>query len=280
MTWDRAALEQRRDQALRDIIDLDHQVAADELPATLAAGLRGRYESAAAQAINAIAVVDSAAQVAPVEGPQTDQPSRQPRGSLAAYALAATSAVVAAMLLLPHYVADRPAGGFVTGNEVGQATRDTTIGPGTGRTPDLATVSDTEMETMVAANPDAMDMRLALADRYLGEGEYGLAARHYAVALEQQPQNVRAQAHYGWFLLQLDQPQEAMRYVDQALAQDPADMEALWFKANISLYGLSDPAAALTVLAQLEQRADLTPAIREQVAGLAQIAQQQQPGDR
>jgi hypothetical protein len=71
-----------------------------------------------------------------------------------------------------------------------------------------------------------------------------------------------------------------MRYVEQALVQDPANVEALWFKANIALYGPSDPARALSVLAQLQQRAELTPEIREQVAGLVQIAQQQQSGDR
>lgn len=276
MIPDRAALEQQRDQALRDIIDLDRQVADNELPVALADGLRGRYESAAARAITAL---ESVSDITPAETTPANQRPHQPRGRLVASVLTATAAVVA-LLLLPQYVGERPAGGFVTGNEVGQAARDSAAGPGAAPTRDLATVSDSEMEAVIAANPDVIDMRLALAERYLDEGQYEQAARHYAVALDQQPDNARAQAHYGWLLLQLDQPQEAMRYVEQALVQDPANVEALWFKANIALYGLSDPARALSVLAQLQQRAELTPEIREQVAALVQIAQQQQSGDR
>lgn len=272
MILDRTVLEQQRDQALRDIIDLDRQVDEDELSVAAAHRLRTDYQSTAAQAIKALESLSG--NRAPEEA-TTDRRARWSRGRLAIYALAALAALVAA-LLLPQYAGNRPAGGFVTGNDIGQPGFDSEAAPGAGQR-DLATVSDSELESVIADNPDVIEMRLALADRYLEQGDYAEAAGHYAVALAQQPDNPEVQAHYGWFLLQLDQPQEAMRYVDQALSQDPQYLEALWFKANIALYGLSDPATALAVLAQMQQL-DLTPTVGNQVAALVETARQQQAG--
>jgi len=67
---------------------------------------------------------------------------------------------------------------------------------------------------------------------------------------------------------------QAQRYVDQALELAPANQEALWFRANIELYGRSDPAAALAVLAQLQQRDDLEATVRAQVADLVAVARE------
>ena len=112
---------------------------------------------------------------------------------------------------------------------------------------------------------------MILAHRYLDGGDYLAAARHYLVALRQEPRNVEASSHYGWLLLQLDDPQQAADYVDQALAQDPQEVEALWFKANIALYGLSDPNTAVTVLEQMQGR-ELPADVRGQVDQLLQQA--------
>jgi Tfp pilus assembly protein PilF len=135
-----------------------------------------------------------------------------------------------------------------------------------------------EMEDVVAQNPDVLDMRLALAHRYLDEADYLAAARHYLVALDRGPSNVEAQSHYGWLLMQAGEPDQAMEYVDRALAQDPREVEALWFKANIALYGLSDPAGALAVLEQLQRRTDIEPGTRSQVETLIAEARAQGGG--
>ncbi|MBJ7451803.1 MAG: hypothetical protein JHC71_06915, partial [Blastococcus sp.] len=55
MTVDRSRLEQERDQALRDLLDLDRQVYDGELPADVAAGLRQTYERTAATALALLA---------------------------------------------------------------------------------------------------------------------------------------------------------------------------------------------------------------------------------
>jgi len=265
----RSLLEELRDQALRDIVDLDRQVSEGELPSTAAAGLRQRYEVAAARALTELE--------RPCEPPEEPTAARtcvaRPRAIRTAYAVAAAGAVLAVTLLLPAYIGERPAGGFVTGNEAAQGATDSRS---EAIPRDISTVSNADLEVVVAANPEVIDMRLALANRYVEEGDYGAAARHYTVALDQQPDNVEALAHFGWLFLQLDEVTEAVRYVDQALELDPAHQEALWFRANIELYGRSDPAAALAVLAELQQRDDLEPPVRAQVDDLVAAARERQ----
>ncbi len=257
---DQIRLEQERDQALRDLVDLERQVTEGEIRGELAERLRQQYERRAAEAL---ALLEAEADL---PEPTSPAPRRGTRARWAAYAVAGAVALFAAVVLLPGYLGERPTGGAVTGNEA----LGSTAPDGGARTAprDLSTVTNEEMEAVVTDNPEVIDMRLALAQRYLDEGEYLNAARHYLVALDQEPRNVEAQAHYGWLLLQLDEPEQAMEYVDGALAQDPRSVEGLWFKANIAFFGLSDPTAASAVLEQLRQRPDLTPEVRNQVETL------------
>lgn len=261
MTGDRAHLEEQRDRALRDLVDLDRQVDAGELPDDVAAELRSRYESTAAVALAELSTTSEQ------HAPAPDR--RSARGRWGAYALALAVAAFAAVVLLPTYLGERVAGGAVSGNEAlgPAAAGEEQVAPR-----DLSTVTNEEMEAVVAENPDVVDMRLALAHRYLDAAEYLSAARHYLVALDQEPRNVEARAHYGWLLMQLDEPEQAMASVDGALEQDPQQVEALWFKATIALYGLSDPATAVGVLEQLQQRSDLDPEVRSQVDALLAAA--------
>lgn len=261
MTGDGAQLEEQRDRALRDLVDLDRQVDAGELPDDVAAELRSRYERSAAAALAQLSEVSEEPAAA------TDRPSARPRWG--AYALALAVAAFAAVVLLPTYLGERVTGGAVSGNE---ALGSTATGEEQAAPRDLSTVTNEEMEEVIAENPDVVDMRLALAHRYLDAADYLAAARHYLVALDKEPRNVEAQAHYGWLLMQLDEPEQAMESVDGALTQDPQHVEALWFKASIALYGLSDPAAAVTVLEQLQQRTDLEPGVRSQVDALLAAA--------
>lgn len=260
MTGERDRLEQERDQGLRDLVDLEQQVADGEIPPEVAAELRAGYERTVA---TALARLDEEDATPPASTPLTDRPSSRARWG--AYALALVVAVFTAVVFLPIYVAERQ-GGAVTGNEVftSGAPQQQDAAPR-----DLSTVSNEEMEQVIADNPEVVGMRLALAQRYSDAGDYLGATRHYLVVLDQEPRNVEALAHYGWVLLQLDEPQQALEYVDRALAQDPRQQEALWFKANIALYGLADPAAALTALDQLRQLPDLTPEVRAQADALA-----------
>lgn len=266
MTGHRERLRQLADQAVRDIVELEAQVAADEIPDDAAQPLRHRYETLAG---NALAALDA-------EPEDARKPARhradRPRAWTLAYALAGLAALVAATILLPASVLDRPAGGFVTGNEAIQR-----AGGAPPLDPSL-TVTDSQLEQVVAANPDEVGIRLALADRYVAQGEYDPAMRHYLEALRREPGNAEALAHLSWLLLQIGQPQEALQTVEQALSIDPSMADALWFKANIQLYGLDEPTDALDTLRELSGH-DLTPEVRGQVDQLTAAAEQRRGGD-
>jgi len=192
------------------------------------------------------------------------------------YAVAVAAAVIAAVGLLPAFLADRPRGGFATGNEA-TATSTTAPAPSFGGR-DLSKVTDTEMEAVVVANPDLLGMRLALADRYTEKGQYEKAVTHYLAVLKRDPGNAEGQAHLGWVMFQTGRPEQALALLDRALQREPAMLHALWFRANILLAGASDNAGALDALHRM-QREQLTPDVRAQVAGLIAVAQRkQQPG--
>lgn len=234
----RAVLEERRDLALHDLADLEDQVATGEIDEATAARLRGRFEADAAAAIRALAVLD-----APDDPNDASAPRRARRGLAAAAGLAAVVAVGAA-LALPQFLRERPAGGFVTGNEA------------TGQGRDLSEVTNEEMEQVVAANPDVVPMRLRLAHRYLDDGQLRKAFEHYMAILDQQP-HPEAMSHLAWIVFNDGDTDLALELLEASRTRAPDDAETLWFLANVHLYGRDDPGAALPLLADLVTREDL-----------------------
>lgn len=262
-------LRELAEQAVRDIVEIDAQVAAGEIPADRARALRGRYRSVAGRAL---AALDSDVEVDP-DDTRASTRSGRPRAWTMLYGLAGVTVLIVAVVLLPTSVLSRPTGGFVTGNEAVQ---------GAGGAPALdpsATVTDTQLEQVVAANPDVVGMRLALADRYQAQGEYGPAMRHYLAAQRREPDNAEVLAHLGWLLHQIGQVGPAWESVNRALTIDPSLQDALWFRANIALYGRNDPTTALGTLTELQRR-PLTADVREQVDRLLATARQRQGGAR
>lgn len=259
-------LRQLADQAVRDIVELDEQVAAGEINDADAQPLRQRYEVTAARALSALEVRT------PVPGPDQLEPApSRPPGWILAYAIVGVVAVLVTLVLLPASVIDRPVGGFVTGNEIGED-----VGAASALEPD-APVTDEQLEAVVAANPDVVGMRLALADRYVGQGDYAAAMGHYLDALRREPDNAEGLARLGWLLFRIDQPADALESVQRALAVDPDLDEALWYRANIQLDGLDDPAGALTTLLVLDGRT-LDPEIAAQVDELTAEAERRAGG--
>lgn len=264
-TLPRDQLRELADQTVRDIVELDDQVAAGEIPEAAAEPLRRHYEVLADQALRALDTDDDGEPATPVE------PARPRRRAWTlAYGLAGVAALVAALVLLPDSVLTRPTGGFVTGNEVMTA-------PGAPPLDPTARVPDAQLEQVVAANPGVVGMRLALADRYVAEGKYDPAMRHYLDALRREPRNAEGLAHLGWLLFQIRQDGPAWDSVNEALAVDPSLQDALWFRAVIALDGRKDPATALATLAQLE-RGTLSPEVAAQVKQLTDTARQRAGG--
>ncbi|SEP53539.1 hypothetical protein [Amycolatopsis saalfeldensis] len=101
---------EERDQALGDILALEAQVKAGEIPPEVGRRLRAEYEQTAASAIRRLEET-------------ARQPARRPRerGSrtrTAAYLVTVAVAGIAAAVVLPAAVQQRPQNGFITGNEV------------------------------------------------------------------------------------------------------------------------------------------------------------------
>lgn len=258
----RARMEQQRDQALRDLLELEQQVRAGEVPPGPAAKLRRRYERAAAEALT---LLDG------TETVRSATPRRKFTWRAVVYGAGGLAALVALAVVLPPALQERPDGGFVTGNEViqaGPAPQPTSSA--TGR--DLSEVSNAEMEQVVAANPDVVGMRLALAERYRVQGEYTKAVPHYREVLDRQPDNAGALASLGWVLLMLEGGgEDAARFADEAVQQDPALPFAWWVQANVRLFGQDDPDGATESLREMREL-PLEPDVQEQVAALEQEA--------
>lgn len=259
MTDPRAAIDERRDLALRDLAELEEQLAAGELDEPTAVKLRNRYETDAAEALQALERLDAAEDRNDEPGPKH---RRRRRGTAAAAALAAVAAVGAAVVL-PRFLSERPQGGFVTGNEAVA---------GDGRA--LSQVSDEEMEQVVAANPDVVPMRLRLAHRYLDEGQMRKAFEHYMAVLDREP-HPEAMSHLGWIVFNDGDVDLALQLLETSRQGAPDDPETWWFLANVHLYGRDDPAAAIPLLEQLARRDDLGPQ-RDQVQQALEDARQRQ----
>jgi len=220
----RIDLERRRDRALDDLVALDAQVASGELDTATAAELRARYQAEAAAALRALE--------APVVSPAPGRSGKRIAAALIAFAAIAVVVVIA----LVKAVEPRPDGGFATG------------GPETATTLDLATVSNEEMEQVVAANPDVIPMRLALARRYVEEGDFSSALPHYFAVLERDERNPEALMYLGWMTYLSGDAATGVGLLEQALAVAPDDVLAMWLLANARYYGLDDRAGAVPLL--------------------------------
>ena len=97
---------------------------------------------------------------------------------------------------------------------------------------DLDSVSNEEIEAVVAANPDIIPMRLALARRYFEEGEFDKALDHYFEVLNRE-QNPEALANVGWMTYLSGRPDIAVSYVEAALDRQPDYLAAEWYLGNI-----------------------------------------------
>lgn len=245
------------DTAVRDIAELDAQVVAGEITPARAESLRRRYEARAAAAL-------AAAGDAPA--PQPGTPHRAPRAWTLAYVLTGVVAMVAAVVVLPSAIIDRPEGGAVTGIEPLLPEE----GAPAPRDPDA--ISDDELLELVAENPDSVGIRLALADRYAATGEFGAAMRVYMEVVGSHPDDADARVGLAWLLLQIGQDQPALENADLAVELQPDSIDAAWLQANVLITGPGDVDRGVEVLEQLAARPDLPPMVRDDVDDLLRNA--------
>ncbi len=223
----RTRLEEQRDQALTDLRDLEAQIAAGEIDSDAARRLRRHSEAAAADAMNALDRLEPGA-----------PPQRSKRRLLfGAGAFIVVAAIVTVTLL--SAVEPRPEGGYVTGGVASEILEDAPI--------DLATVTNEEMEQVVAANPEILPMRLALARRYLEAGDFSTALPHYMFVLDRET-NPEALMYVGWMTYVSGEASTGVALLRQSLEISPDNSLAEWFLANALFYGLDDAGSAAPLL--------------------------------
>ncbi len=229
-TAQRRALDDRLEQVDRDLAELAEQVASGEIDETTAGRLRAAYRSERR---------DISDRIAAGEEPADDGGRSRRRALLGVGAMVV--ALAAVTVVLATTVGDRRPGDLATGGIVSDVA-DGGV--------DLSTVTNEEMEAVVAENPDVIGMRLALAGRYFEAGEFSKALPHFTAVLDRDPDNAEALARSGWMVAP-DRPDVAERLVERAIAAEPGYAEAYWFLGNIRLSGLDDPAGAIEPLEQL-----------------------------
>ncbi len=243
----RHRVEDQRDQALADLAEIDQQHAAGEIDAATRGRLAVVYRAEADAAETRIA------QLASTTGARPARSWKRVAVGAGAFAVAAALATVAAI----NAVEPRPDGGFVTGGIVSD------VVAGSGR--DLADVTSQEMEVVVGENPDVTGMRLALARRYVEEGNPSAAIPHYTYILDRET-NAEALAYLGWIAWLGGEPETAAGFLTRALEVDAERPEALWFLSIVRADGLDDATGAVPLLERLLADPSLEGEFRDAVA--------------
>lgn len=243
---ERHLLEERRDQAFEDLQALDEQCAQGEIDDATAARLRASYEHEALIAVQRL----EATAVAPEDHQASSAPAPRRRlGRRVSGAVLLVGAMALAVLAVPGALRDRGPGGVVSGEDVS--------GSAEGR--DLATVTNEEMEAVVAENPDIVPMRLRLAHRYLDDGYTSKALGHYLEVLDREPRNTEAMTHLGWVTFNGGDADLAAQLLEASLEESTDQPEAQWFLANVRLYGQDRPDDAVRILESLVAEGAVAP---------------------
>jgi tetratricopeptide (TPR) repeat protein len=253
---DRASLEERREIALRDLEELAEQVEAGEIDEETAASLRTSYQAElddVAARLDAMPVSPKTASASTSDGkgPQPRSARRAVVGSILVIAALSVAIFLAAGDIAPESSAPTTA----------------SASPG-GMSVDPNSITNEQLEQVVAQNPEINAMRLALADRYFEEQDYNKALDHYLVIAENNPtpaEEGRALSRIGWMAYTTGQPETAEQYLQTSLTVDPTNGETKLFLGFVYLYGLEDPEAAIPWLEEVAGFTDLPAAIRAEV---------------
>ena len=253
--------DDRRRELLRQLRDLDDDLAAGKLTQADHARLRDPVEREAAAVVQrgaqrpagVAAVITSGTRSRPATSgsPRGRDGGRRMRRRPAPIAMLLALATGAAgiTILLVGAVSSRHPGQTITGNSVAgaaSAARSPSGPAQSGRrspTPEqLAAVAAAEAQ--VQQDPKDVSAHLALAQAYAAAGASQLAAVEYLAVTRLDPTNAEANTDLALLAFEAGQAAQGKIMVDRALAAHPDYPEALYVRGLIDLIGLRQPRAA------------------------------------
>ncbi|MDX1448542.1 MAG: hypothetical protein R3246_05710 [Acidimicrobiia bacterium] len=240
-------LAEQRQQILRDIEELESQVAAGEIDRETADRLRATYQRELDQLSDE-----------PVAAPATTR-SR-------------TRLLVGSGILLVGFAVTIA----VLGATVDPETNGALQGVAAGSDFDPSDYSDETLEAVIAANADDPAvagqlpyMRFALAERYFNRSEFARAFTHYEAILASDPPAelfTATMTRIAWITFvgngEIDL---SLQVIDRALEATPGSTEALYVKGQILWCGRDDAEAAAALFATVAESTQLEAEIRNQV---------------
>ena len=261
--------DDRRRELLRQLRDLDDDLAAGKLTADDHVRLREPVEREAAAVLRRKAQgpadgIGGGRSGSP-SGPATPDPRqgrdaghgprRWSRRTATLLALAAAAAGTA--VLLVGAVSARRPGQTITGNSVagappvaaspggsapaaGSGSKQPARKPPTRQ--QLAAVAAAEAQ--VKRNPKDVSAHLTLAEAYAAAGASQLAAVEYLAVTRLDPANAEANTNLALLAFEVGRAAQGKTMVDRVLAADPKYPEALYVRGLINLMGLRRPRAA------------------------------------
>jgi Flp pilus assembly protein TadD len=254
--------DDRRRELLRQLRDLDDDLAAGKLTRADHVRLRDPVEREAAAVLRrktagqegGTAVLTSSTRSGtgtsgPPAGNDAGRGARRRRGRTVTLLVLAGAAASITFLLVGS-VSSRQPGQTITGNSVAEAT---STGSPSGPAPapsgsqsatpqQLAAVAAAEAQ--VKQNPKDARAHLALADAYAAAGASQLAAVEYLVVTQLDPTNAEANTNLALLAFEVGRAAQAKAMVDKVLAAHPNYPEALYVRGLINLIGLRQPKAA------------------------------------
>ena len=219
-------------QVDRDLAEIDEQLELGELDEKTADRLRSVYRSERSSLEDQLAAIEAGGTDPDAAADEDGAPVRTGRSrgrSIAGTAIVGAAVVAVAVIAVFSLQERTPAGEMSDGIATEVASE---VMEGQAAV-DLDSVTAEQMEVVVAQNPDIPGMRIALANRYLEEGNLERALFNFEIALDQEHDEPSTVAWVGWLSFLLGDPEGAEPLVVRAIEIEPDYPQAYWFLAYI-----------------------------------------------
>jgi cytochrome c-type biogenesis protein CcmH/NrfG len=265
----RAELEAEKRLALRAIRELDLDREAGHLADDDYADLRARYEARASAILRKLDALGPEVPATPARraAPATAAPVPQPAGQPAGWSRQPLVLTTAACGLVIFGIVLGVLAVRFTGPETpaGPGSAPTAVIPGAPGAPPAgeASAGAASGAGSQPIPPGMLQGMLQAARASLEAGRAQEAIAAYQAVLKREPQNVDALSHFGLILAMAGHADQALEYLDRALAVNPDYPEALSYSAQVRFELKQDYAGAIAAWERLAKVVE-NPAARDE----------------